>query len=121
MYEQRLGFSLSLMRVLWHFRYVLKKIRLARQTERCRRSAHQEVAFLQFMAFLIHLCLVSCNLALVGEDLCDFFNSLCHLENLERQMALIARIQHPYIVEFKEAWVEKVRKPFISKCSFRKA
>jgi len=24
-------------------------------------------------------------------------------------MALIARIQHPYIVEFKEAWVEKVR------------
>ena len=25
------------------------------------------------------------------------------------QMALIARIQHPYIVEFKEAWVEKVR------------
>jgi hypothetical protein len=30
----------------------------------------------------------------------------------EFQMALIARLQHPYIVEFKEAWVEKV-------CKFR--
>ena len=28
--------------------------------------------------------------------------------NGKLQMALIARLQHPYTVEFKEAWVEKV-------------
>ena len=45
---------------------------------------------------------------------CDalfLIHRLC-LEELVReaevQMALIARLQHPYIVEFKEAWVEKV-------------
>ena len=76
-------------------RYVLKKIRLARQTERCRKSAHQEVG--KTLGFVFDLLSVPWGV---------------NKKKSELQMALIARLQHPYIVEFKEAWVEKV-------CKFR--
>lgn len=83
----------------FQIRYVLKKIRLARQTERCRRSAHQEVIFehqsLFFSRFQTRF--------LYYLEFVFFFN----LTGEFFQMSLIARVQHPYIVEFKEAWVEK--------------
>ncbi|CAN1745083.1 Serine/threonine-protein kinase Nek6 [Linum perenne] len=51
-------------------KYVLRKIRLAKQTEKFKRTAHQEFGFLL-------------------------------------QMDLIAKLKHPYIVEYKDSWMDK--------------
>lgn len=99
---------------------MLKKIRLARQTDRCRRSAHQEVMPLTLLAWL---CLTSLMKHLVdvnpevriklSPDLrflfLPWFRVLMKFTYALFQMSLVSRVQHPYVVEYKESWVEKVR------------
>ncbi|KAJ1385154.1 Serine/threonine-protein kinase, active site [Sesbania bispinosa] len=73
-------------------KYVLKKIRLARQTERSRRSAHQEAER------------EVSNLNMNKMDLG------CKIENLSLKtfdMELISKFRNPFIVEYKDSWVEK--------------
>ncbi|KAJ0113566.1 hypothetical protein Patl1_03312 [Pistacia atlantica] len=67
-------------------KYVLKKIRLARQTDRARRSAHQEVS--------------ASNIDVKQGIMFAFWV-------LVLQMELISRVRNPFIVEYKDSWVEK--------------
>ncbi|KAL9261664.1 Serine/threonine-protein kinase Nek6-like protein [Drosera capensis] len=62
-------------------KFVLKKIRLARQTEKFKRTALQEACFTFISAFSFGFVAL--------------------------QMNLIAKLHNPYIVEFKDAWVER--------------
>ncbi|KAJ0052227.1 hypothetical protein Pint_03262 [Pistacia integerrima] len=68
-------------------KYVLKKIRLARQTDRARRSAHQEVS-------------ASIDIDVKQGIMFAFWV-------LVLQMELISRVRNPFIVEYKDSWVEK--------------
>ncbi|KAJ4844181.1 Serine/threonine-protein kinase Nek6 [Turnera subulata] len=65
-------------------RYVLKKIRLAKQTEKFKQTAYQEVSFL----------------TIVCSSVMEFHDS-------GFLMNLIAKLNNPYIVEYKDSWVEK--------------
>lgn len=81
------------------------------------------LAFREFIANFIFLNVLMCNDCTYAFPVCNsawlenkrgfFFLVISNI-----QMALIARIQHPYIVEFKEAWVEKVIVLEIDSCSF---
>ncbi|KAL2345779.1 hypothetical protein Fmac_007064 [Flemingia macrophylla] len=76
-------------------KYVLKKIRLARQTERSRRSAHQEVCAncVSENGLTKHLVLFS-RIFLSGLVLCYL-------------MELLSKLRNPFIVKYKDSWVER--------------
>ncbi|RZS01889.1 hypothetical protein BHM03_00031836 [Ensete ventricosum] len=70
-------------------RYVMKRIRLAKQTEKFQRTAYQEVIGSGYVEIRVP----------VVDDMC--------VHRLI-QMALIASLSNPYIVEYRDGWVEKV-------------
>lgn len=77
-------------------RYVLKKIRVAKQTDKLKKTAHQEVnAYLENLFLLIEFFLMHKKILV-----CFLFNQV--------QMELIAKLNNPYIVEYKDSWVDKV-------------
>ncbi|KAI7743196.1 hypothetical protein M8C21_012213, partial [Ambrosia artemisiifolia] len=79
-------------------KYVMKKIRLNKQTEKFKKTAHQEVLIIITDDKRLSL---SWKKVIIGES--------------ERQLSiksvlimdLISRLNHPYVVEYKDAWVDK--------------
>lgn len=92
-------------------RYVLKKIRLARQTDRTRRSAHLEVGLVFVFCFwfktkfLEHMLTVMSNTEMMPVNILHF-KLPCWF--VVMQMELISTVQNPFIVEYKDSWVERV-------------
>ncbi|KAG6504174.1 hypothetical protein ZIOFF_036505 [Zingiber officinale] len=77
-------------------RYVLKKMRLARQTNRSRWSTHLEV-----------LCYLKSKFVLYGRFCLRAIYSFC-LSLPLLQMELISKVRSPFIVDYKDSWVEKI-------------
>jgi hypothetical protein len=94
-----------------------KKIRLVRQTDRTRWSAHQEVVSCCFAQinqclFMIHKqCLLFTKNALSMSTLHShkvIFSWWCYCLPNSVQMQLIATMRNPFIVEHKDSWVDKI-------------
>lgn len=88
---------------------MLKKIRLARQTDRTRRSAHLEVGLVFFFGFKTkfheHMLTVMSNTEMLPVNILHF-KLPCWF--VAMQMELISTVQNPFIVEYKDSWVERV-------------
>lgn len=116
--RETISFLLTCVLCVFYQRYVLKKIRLARQTDRSRRSAHQEVGIhflnhirLNLKWFNIEIvagCSITGQLLTWNCILCKYVSTYLWFLFWFQQMELISRFRNPFIVEYKDSWVEKV-------------
>ncbi|KAM7270125.1 hypothetical protein ACFE04_029339 [Oxalis oulophora] len=97
------GAAFLLLHKLENKKYVLKKIRLAKQTEKFKKTAHQEG--IRPLVLLLDK-MISYFLA-YGDCLRVKVLYLQFTFSETNMMELIAKLNNPYIVEYKDAWVDK--------------